>query len=335
MKILITGCAGFIGFHITKLLLKEKYSIIGVDNINNYYDVKLKKDRLAELKKISLKEKSIFTFKKIDLSHSDDTNQLFRKYQFDYIIHLAAQAGVRHSIQFPMDYISSNITAFTNILEGCKSTDLKHLIYASTSSVYGSEKTFPLSEDLACNKPLQLYAATKKANEMMAYAYSSLFNLPSTGLRFFTVYGPWGRPDMALFKFTKSIIEEKEIEIFNNGNHVRDFTYVEDIAEGIKRLISKPPKSEAKKNSPPTRVLNIGSNNPINLLDFLNIIENKLGKVSKIKYLPIQMGDIVSTHASIKEFTNITNYQPSTGIKDGISNFIEWYCEYYKIKLGN
>ncbi len=332
MRILVTGCAGFIGFHVTKLLLESNYNLVGVDSINDYYDVELKKNRLKKLKELTKNKKLKFKFKKIDLSNSKLTKKLFDQEKFECVIHLAAQAGVRHSINSPLDYVKCNIIAFTNILEGCRYNSIKHLIYASTSSVYGNETTKPLHEDLACNKPIQFYAATKKSNEMMAYAYSSLFGIPVTGLRFFTVYGPWGRPDMALFKFTKSIIEGKEIEIFNNGEHIRDFTYVNDIAEGIKRLILKAPNKENNIDDNSYRILNIGSNNPIKLMDFLKIIEKKIGKVSKKKYLPIQLGDIVATHADIKNFSEITNYIPNTSIETGVSSFIDWFFEYYNIK---
>ena len=329
MKILVTGCAGFIGFHLTKLLIKSNLDVVGVDSINDYYDTQLKIDRLKKIDEISNLEKSSYSFIQMDLSISKDTRKLFDENKFDYVIHLAAQAGVRHSIENPMDYVTSNIVGFANILEGCRFNSVKHLIYASTSSVYGAETKMPLDEDLACNQPIQFYAATKKANETMAHSYSHLFDLPVTGLRFFTVYGPWGRPDMALFKFTKAIIEDTEIEIYNNGNHIRDFTYVEDISEGIFRLLKKAPARNEVLKEPPYRILNIGSNNPIKLMDFIEIIERKIGKTGKKKFMPIQPGDIVGTHADIKRFVNTTNYTPNTSIEEGVDNFIDWYYKYY------
>ena len=340
MRILVTGCAGFIGFHVTKLLLESNYNLVGVDSINDYYDVELKKNRLKKLKELTKNKKLKFKFKKIDLSNSKLTKKLFDQEKFECVIHLAAQAGVRHSINSPLDYVKCNIIAFTNILEGCRYNSIKHLIYASTSSVYGNETTKPLHEDLACNKPIQFYAATKKSNEMMAYAYSSLFGIPVTGLRFFTVYGPWGRPDMALFKFTKSIFEGEEIEIFNFGKHKRDFTYIDDIVNGIIKVIEKPPqknpnwtglKPDPGSSRAPWKVYNIGNNSPVELEEFIRAIEDSIGLKAKKNFLPLQPGDVPDTYADISALEKDFNYRPNTSIYEGINKFIDWYRDYYRI----
>ncbi len=324
MRILITGCAGFIGFHLTsKLSLKKKIIILGVDNINSYYDQKLKKDRLKILKK----NKNFF-FYKVDISNQKKMNDLFKKNKISYVINLAAQAGVRYSIKNPDEYFKTNILGFYNIIQLCNKFKIKHLIYASTSSVYGSQNTFPISENYRTDYPLSLYAATKKCNEVIAYSYSNIHKLPSTGLRFFTVYGPYGRPDMSLFKFTKAIIDNKKIELFNKGNHIRDFTYVDDVVSYIVKLINKPPKEKI-----PFKIYNIGNGKPKKLLVFLNEIENQLGKVSKKKLLPLQKGDVYKTHADIEKIKNKTNKHFSTPTKDGISKFVSWFISYYNVKI--
>tara|TARA_Y100000816_G_C26065264_1_gene559794 strand:+ start:376 stop:1350 length:975 start_codon:yes stop_codon:yes gene_type:complete len=320
MKILVTGSAGFIGFHVCKELLKSnKYKVYGIDNLNSYYDIKLKKDRLKKLRGFDKK----FKFYKIDIYNFRKLKENFKKNKYDYIIHLAAQAGVRHSMQKPKSYIDSNIVGFFNVLELSKSFNVKHLLYASTSSVYGNSINFPLSEDENTDSPLSFYAATKKANEVMAYSYSNLFKLPCTGIRMFTIYGPLGRPDMALYKFAMSIIKGKSISLYNRGNHIRDFTYVEDVSTAISKLIVSPPKKNI-----PHDIFNIGSNNPQKLMRFLKIIEKSLMKKSKTKKIPMQPGDVHKTHANISKLTKKIKYKPITKIEYGIGRFIEWIREY-------
>ena len=322
MNILITGCAGFIGYHLSSKILKNKKSIIfGVDNINNYYDINIKKDRLE-----NLRQNINFKFYKVDLLEFDKLNKIIKKNKINYIIHLAAQAGVRYSIENPSTYFKSNVEGFFNILEISKINKIKHLIYASTSSVYGDNKEFPLNENHKTDSPLSFYAATKKSNEVMAHSYSYIYKIPTTAVRFFTVYGPFGRPDMALFKFTKNILDNKKIELFNGGLHDRDFTYIDDIVAGIFSLIKKPPKSKI-----PYSIFNIGNGKPQKLLNYLKNIEKYLNKKAKIKKLPLQVGDIVKTHADIKKLKKYSNYSPKTNIEKGIMKFIEWYKEYYKI----
>ncbi len=323
MKILITGCAGFIGFHLSMKMLKiPKIKIYGLDNLNNYYDVKLKRKRLNILKKNS---KSNFYFKKIDLSDSSSLHSFFKKNKFTHVINLAAQAGVRYSITNSKSYLESNIIGFYNILEFSKKFKIKHLIYASTSSVYGGSKKFPLKETYNTDFPLSFYAATKKSNEVMAHSYSYIFKLPCTGLRFFTVYGPFGRPDMSLFKFTDLISKNKKIDLFNHGDHVRDFTYVDDVATSIIKLITKPPRGRT-----PYAIYNIGSNNPQPLKSFLRMIEKILNKKAKINSLPMQLGDVHKTHASITALSKKINYKPRTKVHEGIKQFIQWYINYFK-----
>tara|TARA_B100000686_G_C16751930_1_gene953066 strand:+ start:1080 stop:2054 length:975 start_codon:yes stop_codon:yes gene_type:complete len=324
MNILITGVAGFIGFHLAKKLLKTTANVIGIDNLNNYYDVRLKKSRLNQLKKIDNKKN--FKFIKIDISDKKQINKL-NKLKFDYIVHLAAQAGVRHSLKKPEDYVKNNLIGFFNILELSKIKKIKHLLFASTSSVYGDENRKCL-ENFECNTPLQFYAATKKSNEVMAHSYSSIYKIPTTGLRFFTVYGPWGRPDMALFIFVKNILNRKKINVFNYGNHKRDFTYVDDIAESIKKLIKK--KSNKKT---PFEIFNIGNSQPIKLRSFIKEIEINLKTKSKIKYLPLQKGDIPNTNSNSKKLFKKINFKPKTNYKRGIKNFISWYLNYYEKKF--
>ena len=323
MSILVTGCAGFIGYHLCeKLLIKSKKKIYGIDNLNNYYDLKLKKSRLVNLSK-----NKKFNFKKIDITNNFLLNNYIKKHKIKFIIHLAAQAGVRHSIKNPKAYFESNLLGFFNILESARSNNIKHLIFASTSSVYGNSNDFPLSEKSNSSNPLSFYAATKKSNEVMAHSYSNIFKLPSSGLRFFTVYGPYGRPDMALFKFSEAIIKSKFIDLYNNGNHTRDFTYIDDVVESIIKIIHKIPK-----NNIPFEIYNVGNSHPQKLRKFLKEIELNLNKKSKKNLLKIQAGDVVKTHANINKIAKLTNFRPEINIKEGIKNFIEWYKKYYKSK---
>lgn len=319
MTILITGCAGFIGFHLSSELV-SKYKIIGIDNLNNYYDPELKKNRLK-----ILKNKRNFSFYKIDLLNYKKINQIIKKNKIKYIIHLAAQAGVRHSINNPGAYFKSNIEGFFNILELSKVNKIKHLVFASTSSVYGDNKNFPLKENSNTDTPLSFYAASKKSNEVMAYSYSNIYKLPCTAVRFFTVYGPFGRPDMSLFKFTNKIIKNQYISLYNRGNHERDFTYIDDIVDGIAAVVNKIPK-----NKIPYKVYNIGNGKPRKLIDYLNIIEKFLNKKSKVKKLPLQAGDIVKTHADVNLLKKDVGYKPKTTIEEGIKKFLDWYVEYFK-----
>jgi|TARA_B110000967_G_scaffold120878_1_gene123498 UDP-glucuronate 4-epimerase len=333
MKILITGSAGFIGYHLAQsLLLDNNIRVIGIDNINDYYDTKLKKSRLANLKNIN------FSFYQIDISDKFSLDALFADNDFDVVVNLAAQAGVRYSITHPEKYIESNILGFNNILEACRKNNIKNLVYASSSSVYGMNSIMPFSEDDEVNHPISLYAATKKSNELMAHTYSHLYDIPTTGLRFFTVYGPWGRPDMAYFSFTKSIIEGKPIKVFNNGNMMRDFTYIDDIVDGIKKVINDPAKPDAKWNSEspkpssslaPYRILNLGNNNPIPLNEFIKAIEEATEKDAIIEYLPMQPGDVEKTYANIDKMKHLYNFKPATSIRKGINNFVDWYTSYH------
>ena len=319
MKILVTGSAGFIGFHLSRELLENKYTVFGIDNLSNYYDVKLKKDRL----KILSNEKKFF-FQKIDLSNFNLINNLVKENNIKYIVHLAAQAGVRYSIENPSSYFKSNLEGFFNILEISRINRIKHLLFASTSSVYGNNDKFPLQEKMNTDKPLSFYAATKKSNEVMAYSYSNIYNLPTTALRFFTVYGPYGRPDMSLFKFTNSILQNKKINLFNSGNHTRDFTYIDDIVSGIFGIINKPSKDNI-----PYNCFNIGAGKPNRLKAFVSLIETNLGKKAKIKNLPLQLGDVKKTHSNINFLKKYSLYKPKTNIKKGIYEFVTWYKNYY------
>ena len=335
--IVVTGCAGFIGFHVASRLLKEGYKVIGFDIINNYYSTKIKRDRIKELKKKDKKKN--FLFYKLNLTNYSKQKKIFEKYKPKYVINLAAQAGVRYSLKNPMAYVESNLIGFTNILELCRHFKIKHLIYASTSSVYGASLRQPYVESDVASHPIAFYGATKRANELMAHSYSYLYKLPTTGLRFFTVYGPWGRPDMALFLFVKNILNKKKINIFNNGNHTRDFTYIDDIVESIFRVIFKIPKarkrndfSNPSESTGPFRILNIGNNSPTKLMDYISEIEKQLQIKAKKNYLQLQKGDIASTFASKKKLFKITNFTPKTSVKYGISKFIEWYKKYYKLK---
>ena len=319
-NILVTGCAGFIGFHLSLALLKnKKFCVHGIDNLNNYYDQKLKKDRLKILKK-----NKEFNFYKIDIENEKKIFSNFKKKQYHYVIHLAAQAGVRHSITAPKPYLQTNILGFFNIINASRIFKVTHFLYASTSSVYGDSKDFPLKENFDTSKPNSFYAATKKSNEIIAYSYSHIYNLKTTGLRFFTVYGPYGRPDMALFKFTKGITENKKIDLFNSGRHVRDFTYIDDVVDSIIKLIN--PKI---KNSNNYEIFNIGSGNPQRLMVFLKAIEKSLNKKPKILFKKFQMGDVYKTHASVAKLRNRIDFKPKFTITRGIEEFVNWYKKYF------
>jgi UDP-glucuronate 4-epimerase len=333
MNILITGAAGFIGSHLSTALLKQGEKVMGLDNLNNYYDVNLKLARLDNLKKFEN-----FSFVKADIADRDFIKNFFKKNPFDVVINLAAQAGVRYSLENPDAYIDSNVVGFCNILEGCRHSKVKNLIFASSSSVYGANQKQPFNEDESVDHPLALYAATKKANEMMAHSYANLYNLPCTGLRFFTVYGPWGRPDMALFKFTKAILADEPIEVYNHGKMIRDFTYVDDIISAITKMIHKPaaPDPNWDPLSPristsyaPYQIYNIGNSCPTPLMEFIEAIEIALNKKAKINYLPMQDGDVPSTHADTSKLETDFNFKPYTPVKEGIKNFVEWYLSYY------
>lgn len=332
---LVTGAAGFIGFHTSQRLLKQGARVIGLDNLNTYYEVKLKEDRLRQLT-----ENSNFSFVSADLSNRDAVTSVFADQQLDFVIHLAAQAGVRYSLENPHAYIDSNLVGFTNILEGCRHHNVKHLVYASSSSVYGANTKMPFSIHHNVDHPVSLYAATKKANELMAHTYSHLFNLPTTGLRFFTVYGPWGRPDMALFIFTRAILEGTPIDVYNHGKMRRDFTYVDDIVEGILRVTENIPSGNAAwqgdqpdpgTSRAPYRIYNIGNNEPVELLRFIEIIEECIGKKAEKRMLPIQPGDVPATYADVDDLMADVGFAPRTPIEQGIANFVAWYREYYNV----
>lgn len=334
-KLLITGAAGFIGFHLAQKAIRLGYQVIGIDNLNDYYDVNLKVARLKILQQLP-----DFQFHQIDLTARRELETLFSENQFSCVINLAAQAGVRYSLINPHAYLESNLHGFLNILEGCRHSKAGHLIYASSSSVYGANKKMPFSVHDNVDHPISLYAASKKANELMAHTYSSLYDLPTTGLRFFTVYGPWGRPDMALFLFTKAIIEGKPIDVYNHGKMKRDFTYVDDIVEAIGRLIPKAPTPNPKWSgmSPdpsssfaPYRVYNIGNNKPVELLRFIEVIEEKVGKKAVKNLMPIQDGDVPETYADVEDLMQDVDFKPQTPIEVGIGNFVDWYREYYKV----
>ncbi|GBE42179.1 UDP-glucose 4-epimerase [bacterium BMS3Bbin10] len=333
MKILVTGAAGFIGFHTARALLERGDRVVGLDNLNDYYDVSLKQARLAELE-----GRNGFKFVRADLADRAAIEELFAHEKFGRVIHLAAQAGVRYSIENPRAYVDSNLAGFVNILEGCRHTGVEHLVYASSSSVYGANTALPFSVHHNVDHPLSLYAATKKSNELMAHTYAHLYRLPVTGLRFFTVYGPWGRPDMALFLFTSKILAGEPIDVFNNGEHARDFTYIDDIVEGVVRSldhIAAPSKEwDAGRPDPgtsdaPYRLYNIGNNNPVQLMDFIAAIETALGKKAQKNFLPLQPGDVPATYADIDALVGDIGYRPETELEDGIAKFISWYREYY------
>lgn len=336
MKVLVTGAAGFIGFHVTKELLTRGDTVVGIDNINDYYDVKLKEGRLNALAEHPLSEN--FTFIKMDVADRQKMDLLFSDSAFDKVVHLAAQAGVRYSIENPHAYVDSNLIGFMNILEGCRHNKIKHLVYASSSSVYGSNETTPFAVTDNVDHPVSLYAASKKANELMAHTYSHLYQLPTTGLRFFTVYGPWGRPDMALFKFTESILNKKPIQVFNYGNHHRDFTYIDDIVNGVILSLDKiaqgnenwdgknPDPSSSKA---PYKIYNIGAHNPVNLLKFIETLEKALGKQAIKEMLPMQPGDVPDTYADVSTLTEDTGYSPKTDLTTGVQQFVNWYHSFY------
>ncbi|WP_440465228.1 NAD-dependent epimerase [Psychrobacter sp. ASPA161_6] len=337
MKVLVTGAAGFIGFHLIKALLETDLSgkdhfIVGIDNINDYYDVGLKEERLKILSEISAPEN--FTFIKLDLADRDAMSNLFSDYQFDTVINLGAQAGVRYSIENPNAYIDSNVVGFVNILEGCRHHNIKHLIYASSSSVYGMNIKQPFTTADCVDFPISLYAATKKSNELMAHSYSHLYNIPTTGLRFFTVYGPYGRPDMAYFSFTKKILAGEPIDIYNNGDMQRDFTYIDDIVKGIIRIMDKAPSpqySTITTATAPYKIYNIGNNQPVTLRRFISAIEDACGKKAQENLLPMQAGDVPITYADIDELVDDIGFKPETSIEDGIEKFVAWYKQYYSV----
>ena len=333
MQLLVTGAAGFIGFHTCLRLLKNNFKVLGIDNLDNYYDVDLKKARIRILNKYKN-----FIFVKSDITDRVSVKKIFNNYNFKKVIHLAAQAGVRYSIKHPEKYIDVNINGFFNIIENSQKKKIKHFIYASTSSVYGFNENYPLKEDFSACHPAQIYAATKRSNELIAHSYSSLFNLPTTGLRFFTVYGPWGRPDMALFKFVTNIISGKKIDLYNKGNHARDFTYIDDVVDSIFSVINNIPKGDKlwRKKFPnpkfsycPYRIINVGGSNPIKLKIFINIIEDYLKIKSKKNYLSLQKGDVVKTQSSITWSKKILNLYPKTKPQTGIKLFLDWYKSYY------
>ena len=338
MKILVTGAAGFIGFYVSKVLLSKGHQVFGLDNINDYYDVNLKYARLNELGiaeneasefNILCKSKSEdFTFVRMNLENRDELPKLFKNEKFDIVCNLAAQAGVRYSLENPETYVDSNLVGFLNILECCRHNDIKHLVYASSSSVYGMNKKIPFSTDDNVDHPISLYAATKKSNELMAHTYSHLFKIPTTGLRFFTVYGPWGRPDMAMFLFTDAIVNDRPIKVFNHGKMERDFTYIDDIVEGVVRVIEKSTQSRVE-NSALYKVYNIGNNNSVKLLDFIKEIEINLGKDATKNMLPMQPGDVERTWADVDQLIKDYDYSPNTSIKDGVKSFIDWFKGYY------
>ena len=335
MKVIVTGAAGFIGFHLCQKLLVTGHVVIGVDNLSDYYDVNLKRDRLKQIE-----NNSNFTFHKLDITDKKSMSDLFNNVNAQCVVHLAAQAGVRYSLENPVAYIDSNIHGFINILENCRHNNIEHLVYASSSSVYGANTGMPFSVHDNVDHPLSLYGATKKSNELMAHSYSYLYGLPTTGLRFFTVYGPWGRPDMSYFKFTKNIYEDLPIDVYNNGEHQRDFTYIDDIVEGVVRIIDltpQPNKAWSGENPDPGtsyapyHLYNLGNNNPVQLMHFIKVIEDCVGKEAKKNFLPMQAGDMLETYADIDDLNKDIGYSPSTNIETGIARFVEWYKKYYGV----
>jgi UDP-glucuronate 4-epimerase len=324
MKILVTGVAGFIGYHLATRLLAEGNDVYGIDNLNDYYDVSLKQARLQQIL-----PKSNFTFDYLDISDRTLVAELFAANDFDVVIHLAAQAGVRYSLQNPHAYVDSNLVGFTNILEGCRHNSIKHLIFASSSSVYGANTKVPFAVSDNVDRPVSLYAATKKANELMAHAYSHLYQIPITGLRFFTVYGAWGRPDMAYFKFVKAIAEDRPIDVYNFGKMKRDFTYIDDVIEAVTRIITTKPLS--RNGQPPYKIYNLGNKQPVELNEFIATIETIMGKPARKNLLPMQPGDVVSTYADVQELITDFDFQPSTSIAVGLEKFVSWYQEYYQV----
>ncbi|MBS0511512.1 MAG: NAD-dependent epimerase [Proteobacteria bacterium] len=335
MKILVTGAAGFIGMHTSERLLARGDEVVGLDNLNDYYDPTLKEARLARLT-----PNKGFRFVKMDVADRPGMERLFAEEKFDRVIHLAAQAGVRYSLQNPHAYVDSNLVGFINILEGCRHNKVQHLTYASSSSVYGGNTKMPFSEHDSVDHPVSLYAATKKANELMAHTYSHLYGLPTTGLRFFTVYGPWGRPDMALFLFTKAILEGRAIDVFNHGKMKRDFTFIDDIVEGVIRTMDRvaeadagfnPDQPDPGRSNAPFRVFNIGNHNPVELMEFIAAIEKSLGKTAEKNFLPLQDGDVPATYADTSELNAWTGFAPATSVEEGVGRFVKWYREYYGV----
>ena len=340
MKVLVTGAAGFIGFNVAKKLLERGDDVVGFDIVNDYYDPALKEARLKVLEETAEQTQQSFTFIRANLADKAAVDECFNNHQFDRVIHLAAQAGVRYSLENPLSYVESNLIGFTNIIEACRYAKTPHLTYASTSSVYGANTTMPFSEKHGVNHPVQFYAATKRANELMAHSYSHLFALPTTGLRFFTVYGPWGRPDMALFKFTKNIIEGQSIPVFNHGNHTRDFTFISDIVESVIRSsdqIAQPDPNWDSTNPDPStsyapfRIFNIGNNNPVKLIEYIHAIEKALGKTAILELLPLQPGDVPDTFADSTALEQSIGYKPSVSVKDGVQQFVDWYRNFYQV----
>ncbi len=334
-KILVTGAAGFIGFHLSRRLLEDGRTVVGLDNLNDYYDPGLKKDRLARLEKFPE-----FIHADFDMADRQAMPELFEQHGFDAVVNLAAQAGVRYSLINPHSYVDTNLVGFVNILEGCRHTGVKHLVFASSSSVYGANTNMPFSVHNNVDHPVSLYAASKKANELMAHTYSHLYGLPATGLRFFTVYGPWGRPDMALFLFTKAILEDRPIDVFNNGNMERDFTYIDDIVEGVLRIIDLVPEANLSWDGMdpdpatsycPWRVYNIGNNRKEKLMRYIEILEECLGKKAEKNFLPMQDGDVPATYANVDDLVRDIKFKPGTSIEEGIRNFVDWYREYYGV----
>lgn len=343
-KILVTGAAGFIGFHLSKRLIKEGFGVTGLDNINDYYSTDLKHGRLRELgisgssvetieddKFVKSERQANFRFLKADLSDRETIEELFEEIDFDVVVNLAAQAGVRYSLENPHEYTRSNVEGFLNILEGCRTHKVNHLIYASSSSVYGADAEIPFNTADRADTPVSLYAATKLANEHMAYTYSHLYGIPATGLRFFTVYGPWGRPDMAYYKFANLMCDGNQIDVYNNGEMSRDFTYIDDIVESIVRLIPKPPTMKKDSGAVPAQLFNIGNGSPVNLLEFIEILEDQLGITAEKNMMPMQPGDVEHTWADVDQLFEYINYRPQVGIKEGIREFMLWYKMYYDI----
>jgi len=336
VRVLVTGVAGFIGMHVAQRLLARGDEVLGVDNLNDYYDPQLKRDRLKQLEKYDG-----FRFFKLDVADRDAMARWFAKHRPQRVVHLAAQAGVRYSLKNPYAYVDSNLVGFANILEGCRQAEVEHLVYASSSSVYGLNQKLPFSVHDNVDHPISLYAATKKANELMAHTYSYLYGIPTTGLRFFTVYGPWGRPDMALFKFTKAILEGRPIEVYNYGKMVRDFTYIDDIVEGVVRVLDRPPEGneqwDGKRPDPgsspaPWRVYNIGNNRPVELMRYIEVIERCLGKKAECRMLPMQPGDVPATHADVEDLMRDVGYSPNTPVEVGVKRFVQWFLTYYRVE---
>ena len=334
-KILVTGSAGFIGSYVAKRLLEKGDKVVGLDNLNDYYDVNLKRARLAQLTDLPA-----FGFVKMDLADRDGVRRLFQAENFDLVVHLAAQAGVRYSLTNPQAYVDANLVGFAHVLEGCRSSKVRHLVFASSSSVYGANTRIPFSVHDNVDHPVSLYAATKKANELMAHVYAHLYELPCTGLRFFTVYGPWGRPDMALFLFTRAILEGRPIQVYNHGKMRRDFTYIDDVVEGVIRVMERIPEPNPEwrsdrpdpgTSSAPYRIYNIGNHDPVELIRFIEVLETKLGRKAQLELLPLQPGDVPATYADVDDLIRDTGFQPRTSIEEGIGRFVDWYREYYRV----